>query len=95
MTNLSRQKHSSKNLIAKVKNLSLGTRAILFVFSMGSIGAAIGLIDNKITFNQCLKSEVCLTSDVAEEKIHRIGIGAVAGMIAASMLSLPSILDEN
>ena len=95
MTNLNRQKHNSNNLITKARELSLSKKAIIFILSMGSVGAAIGSLDNKISFEQCVKSEVCLTGDLAENRINRIAVGTVAGMIAASILSLPPILEEN
>lgn len=96
MTTFNRQKSKNNNLIAKVKQVSLGKRSLIFICSMGTIGAIAGSIDSKITFSQCLNSKNCVvSSDIAEQKVNRIGVGAVAGMIAASMLSLPALLDED
>ena len=94
MTSFNQQK-GKDNSIAGVKQISLGKRAMIFMCSMGAIGAIVGSIDSKVTIDRCLNSENCLTGDIVEHRVNRISIGAVAGMIAASMLSLPAIMNED
>ena len=95
MTSFNRQKTKNNDSIAKVKSISLGKRAIIFVCSMGAIGAIVGSIDSKVALDRCFNSEDCLTDNIVEHRVNRISIGAVAGMIAASMLSLPAIVNED
>lgn len=79
----------------RINNLSLRKKACIYMSLMGVVGAVAGFVDTKVSLDQCLDSEECLVSNPAQQQVYRMSVGAVAGVVAASMLSLPSLLNED
>ena len=88
------QKQLNEKVMNKIAKISLSKRAFTYLFMMGVVGAVAGGIDSKVALNECLDTQECSIDEFAEPEIHRIGIGACAGMVAASIISLPAMLNE-
>ena len=80
--------------IGKITRLSLGKRACIYLLTMGALGAVAGSVDSKVTVERCLNEANCSIEELTEPGIIRIGIGACAGAIAAGIISLPAMLNE-
>lgn len=79
----------------EIKNISVSGRALIYMFSMGILGAAVGMVDSKIAIKQCSNTQDCAIANPGEMKLGKIGMGACAGMVAATVLSIPAILNED
>ena len=80
--------------IDKFKNISVSKRAFSYMFLMGLMGAVVGTVDSKIVIKQCMDSENCAIENPTEIKISKISMGTCGGMIAATLISIPALLDE-
>lgn len=90
---LSKQQ-KQRSLKDKFRNLSIDKRAFLYVFFMGVTGAIVGTVDSQIAIKQCMNSENCVVENLTEMQVSKIGVGTCAGMIAATLLSVPALLEE-
>ena len=84
-----------RNILPKgLKKISVGKKALIYVLSMGAIGAVVGTIDSKIVLEQCSNAESCAIANSAKIQLGKISMGTCAGMVAATLLSIPAILKE-
>lgn len=82
-------------VITKLKSLSVDQRACFYILIMGVIGTIVGGINAEVKLKKCPGLDNCLTLNLDDQQISEIGIGALAGMGAATFLSLPALLNEN
>ena len=73
-----------------LNNLSVETKAYLYIFLIGLIGAVVGVANSEI---QAQKINTMITNPNA--KIQQISLAAFAGIGAATLISLPIFLKEN
>ena len=78
-----------------VKAISLGKRVCIYLLAMGVLGAVVGAVDSRVSLNKCLDIDNCSEEQLTSPEIMRMGIGACAGMIAAGLISLPAMLEED
>lgn len=89
---LLKKTENNKNLSCIIQSISVTKRACILIFVMGIIGAAIKAIDTEIAIQKCLNLKMCLNTNSSEKRIMSMGVGACAGMVAATFISIPAIL---
>jgi hypothetical protein len=75
--------------LTKVSNLPVELRACTYIFTMGLIGGGLGVIHTEIQAKQH-QNQILSESN----RVESIGVMALAGMIAASVISFSAILDD-
>ena len=72
------------------KNISLETKACVYIFLMGLIGGAVGAVGTEVKAQD-------MNNNVSESdaKVQQIAIAAVAGMSTATFISLPALFKKD
>ena len=91
-------KTSSNNrqrLSNKIQKLPIVKRVYLYVLLLTAIGTVMGEAKYRLESKNCMTDERCWTIEPTERRVRELGIGAVAGMITATLISIPALLEEN
>lgn len=85
----------SRELIDKIRKLSIVKRIYLYVFLMMAVGAVMGEAKYRLESTNCMANDRCWTIEPAQRQVRELGTGAMAGAIVATLISLPVLLEEN
>ena len=91
---MSFKQQQQSNLITKFKKISVEKKAFFYLFFMSITGAIVGIVDSQIAIKQCVDSKNCAIENPIEMQISKASVGTCAGMIAATLLSVPALLKE-
>ncbi|MEL6928309.1 MAG: hypothetical protein AAFO95_06725 [Cyanobacteria bacterium J06600_6] len=91
-------KHSQE-LIGRIQKLPVVKRVYLYILLMTAIGVGMGEAKYRFESKNCMaKDQVlrahCWTIQPAQRRVRELGTGAIAGMITATLISLPALLEE-
>jgi len=89
-------KNEPKNLslIAKIKRLPVVPKVCLYICVMAIIGAGMGEIKYRLETANCLPDDHCWMIEPAERQARELGIGAIAGIFTATLISIPALLND-
>lgn len=88
------KKNFGFDLIGRIQSLPIVKRVYLYVFLMALVGAATGAVKYRVEAANCSAENKCWTVESDGRKIRELGVGAVGGAIAATLISLPALLEE-
>ena len=89
-----REKNFGFDLLGRIHSFPIVKRVYLYVFLMALVGAATGAVKHRVESANCLVENGCWTVESDGRKIRELGVGAVGGAIAATLISLPALLEE-
>lgn len=92
-TQTSSNKNSQK-LIGKIQKLPIVKRVYLYVLLLAAIGAIMGEGKYRLESKSCMTNDRCWTIEPGERRVRELGIGALAGMITATLISIPALFEE-
>lgn len=87
------EKNTSFDLIDKIQKLPLVPRVGLYIFTMAIVGAASGAVKYRVDVVSCVAQDVCWL-EPAQKKARELTLGAATGAIAATLISIPALLEE-
>ncbi len=94
-TQIAPKDKASFDLIGNIQKLPIVKKVYLYVFLMTLVGAAMGAIKYRVESVNCLVKDDCWMVEPAQRKAREIGVGAIAGIFAASLISIPALLDND
>ena len=86
------QNDKTSDLINKIQKLPIVKKVYLYIFFMTVVGAAMGGVKYRLESISCLAQSDCWTDETIPRKAKEIGLGAIAGMFAATSISIPALL---
>ena len=86
--------HKEKSLIDNVQKLPVVQKVYLYVFLMATVGMAIGEMKHRVEAKDCLAKDNCWTVEPNQRRIKDLGVGAIAGIGTAVLISIPALLKE-
>lgn len=89
------QNDKSTDFIDKIQKLPIVKKVYLYIFLMTVVGAAMGGVKYRLESINCLAQNACWTVETAPRRAKEIGLGAIAGMFAATSISIPALLKDN
>ena len=92
-TKTASEKNFGFDLVGRIQSLPIVKRVYLYVFLMALVGGATGAVKHRVEAANC-SAESCWTVESDGRKIRQLGVGAVGGAIAATLISLPALLEE-
>ena len=92
-TKTASEKNFGFDLLGRIQSLPIVKRVYLYIFLMALVGAATGAVKYRVEAANC-SVESCWTVESDGRKIRELGVGLVGGAIAATLISLPTLLEE-
>jgi hypothetical protein len=89
------QNDKSTDFIDKIQKLPIVKKVYLYIFLMTVVGAAMGGVKYRLESVNCLAQSDCWTVETTQRRAREIGLGAIAGMFAATSISIPALLKDN
>ena len=89
-----RDKKTSSSLASKIQKLPILSRIYLYIFLMATMGMAVGEGRYRLEAQNCNSNSDCWLVEPAQRRAKDIGIGATAGIIAATLISIPALLED-
>ena len=86
---------TNPELIGKIQKLPVVKRVYLYILLMAAIGGGMGEIKYRLEARNCMANDRCWTVQPAQRRVRELGIGAIAGMITATLISIPALIEEN
>ncbi|MEL6495626.1 MAG: hypothetical protein AAFQ41_10965 [Cyanobacteria bacterium J06623_7] len=83
------------DLLGRIKSLPVVKRVYLYIVLMTLVGAAMGTIKYRLESIDCNTKSQCWLVKPNQRKARDLGVGAVAGAIAATLISIPALLKES
>ena len=87
--------NSCFDLTGNIQKLPTIKRVYLYIFLMALVGAATGAIKYQLESVNCSVKNDCWMAEPAQRKVRELGIGALGGVIAASLISIPALLEDS
>ena len=84
-----------RKLASKIQKLAIVKRVYLYILLMTAIGAGMGEVKYHLESKNCMANDLCWTVEPAQRRIRELSLGAVAGMITATLISIPALLEED
>jgi len=85
----------NKKLAGKIQKLPIVKRVYLYVLLLTAIGTGMGEVKYRLESKNCMANDRCWIVEPAQRRIRELGVGAVAGMITATLISIPALLEED
>ncbi|MEM7590389.1 MAG: hypothetical protein AAF383_02505 [Cyanobacteria bacterium P01_A01_bin.83] len=86
---------NNHSLINKIRSIPVAPRVILYICIMGAIGGIVGEANHRVKSRSCLNDDQCWTIEPTQRRQRDIEAGAIAGILAATIISMPNIFIEN
>ena len=84
-----------KSLIDNIQKLPVVQRVYLYILLMATVGIGMGEIKYRVEAKNCLGNDNCWTIEPKQRRIRELGIGAIAGIGTAVLISIPALLEDN
>lgn len=91
---IEQSKQKNPNWIDNIKHLPVVPKVCLYIFLMAIIGAGMGELKYRLEAANCLNDYNCWTIEPAERQARELGVGAIAGIFAATLISIPALLND-
>ena len=92
--NTARTQNFGFDLIGRIQSLPTVKRIYLYVILMTLVGAATGAVKYRVEAASCTAENSCWI-EPEQRKIKELGVGAAGGAIAATLISLPALREDN
>lgn len=89
------QKTNSFDLIDKIQKFPVVPRVGLYIFTMAIVGTASGAVKYRVEARSCMDMarDVCWL-EPTQKKAKELALGAAAGTIAATLISIPALIED-
>ena len=100
MSNLNHKKSTdqsklvSSNWLSKIKQLPVVPKVFLYICLMAIIGAGMGELKYRLETATCFNNDNCWIIEPAEHQARELGVGAIAGIFTATLISIPALLND-
>ena len=84
-----------ESLIGKIQKLSVVQKVYLYIFLMATVGITMGEIKYRAEAKNCLANDSCWTIEPSQRRIRELGVGAIAGIGTALLISIPALLEDD
>ena len=81
-------------LISTIQQLPIVKRVYFYILLMAVIGGAMGEVKYRLDSQNCMTNDSCWTVRPAQRRIRELGLGAIAGTVAATLIAIPALLEE-
>ena len=85
---------TSLDLIGKIQKLPILQRVYLYIVLMAVVGTTVGEIGYRIEAKNCMANDSCWTIEPSQRRVRKLGLGAIAGIFAASLIAIPALYQE-
>jgi len=86
---------NNQKLVGKIQQLSIVKRVYLYILLLTAIGAVMGEVKYRLESKSCMTNDRCWIIQPAQRRVRELSVGAVAGIITATLISIPALLEEN
>ena len=86
---------SSQKLVVTIQKLPIVKRVYLYTLLIAAIGTGMGEMKYRLESKNCMANDRCWTIEPTRRRVKELGMGAVAGMITATLISIPALIEEN
>lgn len=83
------------SLIAKIRQIPLIPRILLYILVMTIIGVGMGEVKYRLTTSDCMQQADCWLVDPARRRMRELGLGAIGGIFAATLMSITALLSQD
>ncbi len=90
-----RNENKSSELISTIRKLPIVKRIYLYIFLMAIVGAFMGEVKYRLEDANCMTNDNCWTVEPTQLRFRELSVGAIAGIIVATTISLPALLKDN
>ena len=80
---------------SRIQNLPIVKRVYLYILLMAAVGTGMGEVKYRLESKNCMANDRCWTIEPARRRARELGMGAVAGMITATLISIPALIEED
>ena len=94
-TQIVQNKNYSFDLIGNIEKLPIVKKVYLYIFLMALVGSATGAVKYRLESVNCSVKDNCWMVKPAQRKVRELGIGAVAGTMTATLISIPALLKDS
>lgn len=84
----------SQDFLERMQTLPIIPRVYLYICVMGIVGAAMGGVKYRVEAKKCLLNDRCWTIQPETRKIRELELGALVGIGAATLISIPALVEE-
>lgn len=85
----------NKNLLGQIQQLPIVKRVYLYIFLVAAIGGVMGEVKYRLDSPNCMTNDNCWTVEPSQRRVRELGLGVIAGAIAATLISIPALLEED
>ena len=93
-TKTAAKKNFGFDLVGRVQSLPTVKRVYLYIALMTLVGAATGVVKYQVEVANCSAENNCWATERSQRKIKELRIGAAGGAIAATLISIPALMEE-
>ena len=84
----------SQSFLERIQTLPVIPKVYLYICLMGTVGAVMGGVKYRVEAKKCLLNDSCWTIQPETRKIRELGLGALVGIGAATLISIPALVEE-
>ena len=84
----------SQGFLERMQSLPIVPRVYLYICVMGIVGAAMGGVKYRVEAKKCHLDDSCWTVQPETRKIRELSLGALVGIGAATLISIPALVEE-
>ena len=89
------KKSGNLTLIQKIRAIPVVPRVYLYVLLMTMVGTAVGEARYQFETKECNAKADCWLLEPTQRRTRELGVGAIGGMLAATLISIPALLSED
>lgn len=93
-THTVQNENTGLEIISKIQKLPIVKRIYLYVFLIAVVGAVMGEVKYRQESTNCMANDDCWTIEPAQRRMRELGVGAIAGIIVATLISIPALLED-
>ena len=83
---------TSSNLIKEIRQIPVIPRVALYIALMATIGTVMGEAKYRLETTSCIANTECWMMEPSQRRAREWGLGAMGGVFAATLISLPALL---
>lgn len=85
---------NKSNTVNIIRSIPIAQRAIFYICVMAAVGGVIGEMNYQVESKTCLSNYECWTIEPTKRRFRNIITGTMAGIFAATIISIPAIVEE-
>ena len=87
-------KKQPQDFLERIQTIPIVPRVYLYICVMGIVGAAVGGVKYRVEARKCHLDDSCWTVQPETREIKELGLGALIGIGAATLISIPALVEE-